>query len=172
MFCKPFSPLLAVLCQRKKNKTKEKILKFLRRLWGNKRGEAEKLFFIHKLSMFYLKRHESEPQLYFVGLQFRYGGVRCLFSAARELSSMDWWIPDCLENRIIVSINFFKAKTSNIFCLQIPRFARNLPLFVMYDGNWSCLWVLDCWLDKRSNITLTCYNLSAWNWLIMKITGR
>lgn len=31
--------------------------------------------------------------------------------------------------------HFFKGENVNVFCLQIPKFARNLLLFVMYDGN-------------------------------------
>lgn len=53
------------------------------------KGDGE-TFFIHKLSAFYLKRHKSEPQLYFVGLKFRFGGVRCLFSTVCELSCKAW----------------------------------------------------------------------------------
>lgn len=91
MFCKPFFFFTPAGCsvpeKEKQNKGEdaEVFASFVRK---QTRGDGE-TFFIRKLSVFYLKRHESEPQLYFVGLKFRFGGVWCLFSTARESSCKD-----------------------------------------------------------------------------------
>lgn len=85
MFCKPFFFFTPAGCsvpeKEKQNKGEdaEVFASFVRK---QTRGDGE-TFFIRKLSMFYLKRHESEPQLYFVGLKFRFGG--CMVSV-RESS--------------------------------------------------------------------------------------
>lgn len=56
---------LAGLCQRRKTTNAEVFASFVKTHTGRE------TFFICMLYMFYLNCHESEPQLYFVGLELR-----------------------------------------------------------------------------------------------------
>lgn len=84
MFYKSFS-LLAGLCQRRKTNTHKNAV-FLHHLLGNiNEGKLRFFFFFFINQSFYLKHHESKPQLYFVSLDLRCKGSVCVVPIAEAL---------------------------------------------------------------------------------------
>lgn len=73
----------------KKNKQTHKNAVFLHHLQGNiNEGKLRFFFFFFFINLsFYLKHHESKPQLYFVSLDLRCKGSVCVVPIAEALGT-------------------------------------------------------------------------------------
>lgn len=73
--------------------------------------------------MFYLKRHKSEPQLYFVGLKLRWGKVQCLSSTECERVCVRIYIVLYVSIKVEeLCIGFLFDTCSNCYLCHSPTF--------------------------------------------------